>query len=168
MATELYDLTIPVFIRGFASMTAFLEKARAYADGAGIPHAELLEARLAEDMKPLPYQIQRCSDAAKFVAVRVGQVETVAMEDEEASFAELQERIARTVAFLKKVPAGAMNGREDAEIVIKLPNRSFEMDGRAYVLGFAMPNFYFHMTAAYAILRHKGVPIGKQDYLGGI
>jgi hypothetical protein len=168
MATELYDLTIPVFLRGFASMAAFLEKARAHADSVGMPHAELLEARLFEDMKPLPYQIQRCSDAAKFVAVRVGQVETVAMEDDEASFADLQDRIARTVAFLKDVPAAAMNGREEAEIVIKLPNRSFEMSGRAYVLGFALPNFYFHVTTAYAILRHKGVPLGKQDFLGGI
>jgi hypothetical protein len=167
MATELYDLTIPVFLRGFASMAAFLDKGRAHADAAGISHAELLETRLFEDMKPLPYQVQRASDAAKFVAVRLGQVETVPMEDDEASFADLQDRIARTVAFLQTVPAAAINGREDAEIVIKLPNRSFEMRGIDYVLGFAIPNFYFHMTTAYALLRHKGVPLGKMDFLGG-
>ena len=167
MATQLYDLTIPVFLRGFAAMAAFLDKGRAHADAAGIPHAELLEARLFEDMKPLPYQVQRASDAAKFVAVRLGQVETVAMEDDETSFADLQDRIARTVAFLKTVPAEAVNGREDATITIKLPNRSFEMPGRDYALGFAMPNFYFHMTTTYALLRHKGVPLGKMDFLGG-
>lgn len=168
MATGLYDLTVPVFLRGFAAMAAFLEKGRSYAEAAGMAESELLEAWLFEDMRPLPYQIQRCSDAAKFVVVRIGGVETVPMEDDEASFADLQDRIARTVAFLETVPAEAINGKEEATITIKLPNRSFEMRGRNYVLGFAMPNFYFHMTTAYALLRHKGVPVGKMDFLGGV
>lgn len=167
MATELYDLTVPTFLRGFAAMASFLEKGRAFADAQGMPHAELLDARLHEDMKPLTYQVQRASDAAKFAAVRLGEVESVAMEDNEASFAELQDRIARTVAFLKSVPREAIDGREEARIVIKLPNRSFEMSGRDYALGFVLPNFYFHMTTTYAILRHKGVPVGKMDFLGG-
>jgi hypothetical protein len=167
MTTELYDLTIPVFIRGFASMSAILEKGRAFADEQGIAHDDLLQARLIEDMHPLIYQVQRASDAAKFTAARLGQVESVSMPDEETSFAELQARIARTVDFLKSVPADAINGREGAEIVIKLPNRSFEMSGLAYAQGFAMPNFYFHSTMTYALLRMKGVPVGKMDFLGG-
>jgi hypothetical protein len=167
MATELYDLTIPVFIRGFASMAAILEKGRAFADENGIAHADLLQARLIEDMHPLVYQVQRASDAAKFTASRLGQVDAVPMADEEASFADLQSRIARTVDFLKSVPAEAINGREDATITIKLPNRSFDMSGLAYAQGFAIPNFYFHSTMTYALLRMKGVPVGKMDFLGG-
>ncbi len=167
MATELYDLTVPVFLRGFAALAAFLDKARAYADEHGIAHAELLQARLIEDMQPLTYQVQRCSDAAKFTVVRLGGIENVPMEDSEATFADLQDRIARTVAFLKAVSPEAINGREDADVTLKTPNRTLEFKGLGYVLGFALPNFYFHVTAAYAILRMKGVPLGKLDYLGG-
>jgi hypothetical protein len=167
MATELYDLTIPVFLRGFSSLSAILEKARAFADDAGIKHAELLEARLHPDMRPLPYQVQRVSDAAKFAAVRLGQIANVAMEDNEASFAELQDRIARTVAFLNAIRPEDLNGRETATIEIKLPNRSFEMSGLEYAQSFAIPNFYFHLTTSYALLRMQGVPLGKMDFLGG-
>jgi hypothetical protein len=168
MTTPLYDLTIPIFLRGFAAMAAILEKGRAFADEQGIAHEALLQARLIEDMHPLVYQVQRASDAAKFTCVRLGQVENVPMEDNEASFADLQDRIARTVALLKSVPAEAINGREEATITIKLPNRSFDMSGVAYVQGFAMPNFYFHATMTYALLRMKGVGIGKMDFLGGV
>lgn len=167
MATELYDLTVPAFLHGFASMAAFLEKGRAYADEHGIAHEELLQARLIEDMHPLISQVQRASDAAKLAAVRLGQVENVAMADDEASFADLQDRIARTVAFLETVPAAAINGREDAEISIVLPTRTLSFTGLAYAQGFALPNFYFHETMTYALLRMKGVPVGKRDFLGG-
>jgi len=168
MATELYDLTIPVFLRGFASLAAFLEKGRVWAEEQGIAPDTLLEGRIHPDMKPLPAQVQRASDAAKLFAVRLGQVENVAMADDEVSFADLQARIARTVAFLEAVPASAINGREDIPIEIKLPNRSFTMSGLAYAQGFAIPNFYFHVTTSYAILRMQGVPVGKMDYLGAI
>jgi hypothetical protein len=168
MATQLYDLTIPIFLRGFASFAAFLEKGRAWAEEQGIAPDTLLAGRIHPDMHPLPYQVQRASDAAKFAAVRLGQVESVAMADEEASFADLQARIARTVTFLESVPAAAINGREEAEIEIKLPNRSFTLTGLAYAQGFAVPNFYFHMTTSYAILRMQGVPVGKMDFLGGV
>jgi hypothetical protein len=167
MATELYDLTVPVFLRGFAAMAAILEKGRTHADEQGIAHEELLQARLIADMHPLVYQVQRASDAAKFCAARLGQVDAPATADEEASFADLQNRIARTVDFLQSVPAAGVNGREDAAITIKLPNRSFEMRGLDYAQGFAIPNFYFHATMTYALLRMKGVPVGKMDFLGG-
>jgi hypothetical protein len=168
MATELYDLTVPAFLRGFAAMAKFLDKGRAFADEQGMPHAELLEASLHPDMKPLTYQVQRCSDAAKFTVVRLGQIENVPMEDEEASFAELQDRIARTVAFLEAAPRVSIDGREDADIELKTPNRTMHFKGRDYALGFALPNFYFHMTTAYGILRMKGAPVGKMDFLGGV
>ena len=166
MASEFYDISIPVFVRGFRAMSGFLEKARAHAEANGMPESELIEARLIEDMHALPAQVQRASDAAKLFAVRTGQLDNVSMDDTEKSFAELQDRIARTIAFLDSVPPAAINGREEAEIAIALPNRSFTMKGRAYLLDFALPNFHFHLTTAYAILRHKGMPVGKRDFLG--
>ena len=168
MATELYDLTVPVFLRGFKAMAAFLEKARAWADEQGIPHEELLAARLAEDMAPLTAQIQRVSDSAKLAMARIGGIDAPAMPDTETSFDELQARIAATVAFLEAIPRDAIDGREDADVEVKTPSRSFHFKGLPYVTGFVLPNFYFHMTTAYAILRHKGAPMGKMDYLGGI
>jgi uncharacterized protein len=168
MATELYDLSVPAFLRGFKAMAAFLEKARAHADEHGIAPEDLLNARLCEDMAPLTSQVQRASDAAKFAAARLAGIEAPAMPDTEASFDELQARIAATVAFLESVSRAAIDGREDADVELKTPSRSFAFKGRGYLLGFALPNFYFHLTTAYAILRHKGVPLGKMDYLGGI
>jgi hypothetical protein len=166
MSISLHDASIAVFIRGFANLSAILEKGRAYADENGIDHAELLEARLYPDMAPLTGQIQRASDTARFTAVRVAQVEPVAMPDTEVSFDDLQARIAATVDFLKAVPADAMDGREGAHVELKTPTASIDFTGTSYVLGFAAPNFYFHVTTAYALLRMKGVPVGKLDFLG--
>ncbi|AQR75754.1 DUF1993 family protein [Sphingomonas sp. LM7] len=168
MATELYDLTVPAFLRGFKAMAAFLEKARAHADAKGIPHVDLLTARLYEDMATLTSQVQRASDAAKFAGARLAGIEAPAIPDTEASFNELKARIAATVAFLESIPRDAIDGREDADVELKTPSRSFQFKGRGYLLGFALPNFYFHLTTAYGILRHNGVPLGKMDYLGGI
>jgi len=168
MATELYDLTVPVYLRAFAAMSAFLKKGRAYADENGIAHEELLTARLYEDMATLAGQVQRASDGAKFAIARLAGIEAPSMPDTEASFDELQARIAATVAFLISVPREAIDGREDADIELKTPRGSFPFKGLGYVLGFATPNIYFHVTTAYDILRHKGVPVGKMDYLGGI
>ena len=168
MTTQLYDLTVPVFLRGFSAMSAFLAKGEAFAAEKGIDPAELLTARLYEDMAPLTGQVQRASDAAKFTVVRVGGVENVAMADDETTFAALRERIAKTVAFLEAVPRDAIDGKEDAPVKLTTPRATFDFTGRSYVQNFVLPNFYFHMTTAYGILRHKGVPIGKLDFLGGI
>jgi uncharacterized protein len=168
MPLSLHDATIPVFIRSLRNLAAFLEKGRAFADEKGMAHAELLEARLIEDMHSLVAQVQRASDSAKFTAVRVGKAENVVMEDKEASFDDLQARIAATVALLEKVPSDAMDGQKEAEIVLATPTRSVTFIGKNYVFDFALPNFFFHVTTAYALLRSKGVPIGKMDYLGGL
>ena len=168
MATELYDLTVPVYLRAFAAMSAFLEKGRAWADEQGIAHEELLTARLYEDMATLVGQVQRASDGAKFAIARLSGVEAPSMPDTEASFDELQARIAATVAFLTSVPRDKIDGREEADVEVKTPRTSFQFKGLGYVLSFATPNIYFHVTTAYGILRHKGVPVGKMDYLGGI
>lgn len=168
MSLSLYDVSIPVFIRTLENMSKFLEKGRAFADEKDMPHTVLLDARLYEDMAPLTSQVQRASDAAKFTAARMGQLDAPKMEDNETSFDELQARIAATIAFLKTVPVDAMDGREDAEIILPTPSRSIIFSGKAYVLEFAIPNFFFHVTTAYALLRMMGVPVGKLDYLGGI
>jgi uncharacterized protein len=168
MTLSLYDVSIPVFVRAFGNLSAILEKGRAFADEHGMPHAELIEARLIADMAPLSAQVQRCSDTAKGVAVRVGQVPNVVMEDKESSFEDLQERIARTVELLRSVPADSMIGREDARVTLPVPGGEVPFTAQGFVLGFALPNFFFHVTTAYALLRMKGVPVGKLDYLGPI
>jgi hypothetical protein len=166
MSLSLYDVSIPAFLRGFANLSAIIEKGRAYADEQGIAHEELLQARLIADMAPLTAQIQRCSDTAKGVAVRIGQVDNVAMPDTETSFDELQARIAATVAFLEAVPAESFDGREAATVTVKTAAGETSLAGLDFVLGFALPNFFFHVTTAYDLLRMKGVPLGKLDYLG--
>ena len=168
MATELYDLTVPAFLRGFAAMSAFLAKGETWAKDNNVDPADLLTAKLYDDMAPLTAQVQRSTDSAKFTVVRIGGVENVPMPDEEVTFADLQARIAKTVELLKSVSPDAMNGQEGKAVMLPTPNRTLEFTGQSYVLGFVLPNFYFHVTTAYAILRMKGVPVGKMDYLGGV
>lgn len=166
MSLSLYDVSIPVFLRTFQNLSDILKKGEAFADETGMPHSDLLEARLFPDMAPLTAQIQRVSDTAKFVAVRLGGIDNVPMDDNEASFADLQARIDRTIAVLQSLSPEAMDGKEELEVVLKSRDKSTTFTGRDYLLGFAIPNFFFHVTTAYALLRHKGVPIGKMDYLG--
>lgn len=166
MSLTLYDISVPPFLRAFGNLSQNLEKGRAFVREKGMAESDLLEARLYPDMATLIGQVQRASDAAKFTVTRVGLVDNTAMPDEEKSFDELQARIAKTVAMLKTVPPESMASRDDAEVVLKTPNTSMTFKARDYVLGFALPNFYFHVTTAYAIMRHKGVPLGKMDFIG--
>lgn len=163
---DLYDVTVPVFVRGLESLRGFLEKGRAWAEAEGRPEASLIEARLFADMAPLPAQIQRASDTAKGVAVRVGGAANVPFADEEASFAELAERIDRTIGFLQAADRAGFAGKETATVQLPTPGGAIDFTGADYVLGFALPNFWFHVTTAYAILRAQGVPVGKLDFLG--
>ncbi len=166
MSLSLYDISIPVFLRAFQNLSEILKKGEAFADENGLPHSELLQARLISDMAPLTAQIQRVSDTAKFVAVRLGGIDNVPMEDNEETFADLHARIGKTIALLRALPSDAMDGKEETEVVLKTRDSTTTFTGRDYLLQFAIPNFFFHMTTAYALLRHKGVPIGKMDYLG--
>jgi hypothetical protein len=165
---SLYDVSVPSFIRALKNMDAFLEKGAAWFAEQGRPESELTGARLIPDMHPLIAQIQRASDSAKGLAVRVGGIENVAMPDEEVTIADLRARIARTIAVLEATPRTGFDGKEDVEVEVKTPNRTMVFTGRDYVLDFAIPNFFFHVTTAYALLRKEGVPIGKMDYLGAI
>ncbi|MBB3982704.1 hypothetical protein GGR44_002370 [Sphingobium fontiphilum] len=168
MATELYDLTIPVFVRGLRALSTLLEKGAAHAAEKGVDPLTLTGARLIEDMHPLTAQVQSACDSAKGAVIRIGQLDPFPMTDTEQTFDELQERIARTIAFLQSVPRDRIDGREDVEVVLKTPSGDFPFTGRSHVLTFSLPNFYFHVTTAYALLRQAGVPVGKLDYLGGI
>lgn len=164
---SLYDTTIPAFLNSLSAMSKFLAKGEAFADQNGIAHEELLGARLAPDMHPLISQIQRASDSSRFVAVRVGGAAPKPMADDEQTFVDLQARIAATRDYLKTVPASSFDGKEGIEVKFKAGPRELTFTGLSYITFFALPNFYFHVTTAYDILRHKGVPIGKVDFMGG-
>jgi uncharacterized protein len=164
----LYDVSIPAFTRGLENLSRILDKAKAFAAEQEIDLSTLLDARLIDDMAPLTRQIQMVTDTAKFVAVRVGQVENQPWSDDESSFEELQARVAKSIAFLKAVNAAGFEGREDATVVLTTPSGDIPFNGTTYVHGFAIPNFYFHLSMAYALLRMKSVPLGKLDFLGAI
>ncbi|HEY2070814.1 MAG TPA: DUF1993 domain-containing protein [Rhizomicrobium sp.] len=168
MAFSIYDASIPPMISMLTNLSKIIDKAVAQAKSQDMPLSDLLEARLATDMHPLPRQIQIASDAAKGCAARLIGDETPSFADTETTFPELQDRIAKTIAYLKSVDAGKFEGAEDRTITIKTPNRTFEMKGSQFVTNFALPNFYFHVTTAYGLLRSKGITIGKMDYLGGV
>lgn len=165
MSTSLYEFSIPVMIRYLGNLRRVLDKGRAFADEADIPHATLLNARLAGDMMTLIQQVQRASDTARFVAVRVGGAEGLPMEDNETSFDDIKARIDATIGYLEAQPSTLFDGREDEEIVHPSA-KGRKLTGRSYATEFAMPNFFFHITTAYDLLRHRGVPLGKLDYLG--
>ncbi|MDB5361221.1 MAG: hypothetical protein JWO51_2518 [Rhodospirillales bacterium] len=166
MSFTLYDASIPVFLRGFGQLSAILDKAVAYAEAKKIDPAVLINARLAPDMYPLARQIQTASDAAKFAGARLAGVEAPSFPDNETTFDELQQRIAKTVAFLNGIEPSAIAGQEGREIVLKRATGDVRLTGAAYLQGLALPNFYFHLVTAYDILRHNGVELAKSDYLG--
>lgn len=151
--------------RGLKTLSFLLEKARAHAEETGVDPDAYVEARLFDDMLPLSGQVQRASDAAKGAVARLTGLAAPAMPDEEKTFADLQDRVAKTLAFVESVPASAYEGAEGREIVMNLPTINLAFDGGQFLLEFALPNFQFHVVTAYDILRHKGVPLGKRDFL---
>ena len=168
MSYSIYDASIAPMTRALTNLSKIIDKAVAQAKAEDKPLADLLGAQLAPDMKPFPFQVQSASDAAKGAAARLAGIAAPAMPDTETTFAELSARIAKTLAFLATVTPEQLKGAEDREIVLKFPNGEFKFSGKDFVAGFALPNFFFHVTTAYALLRHKGIGIGKMDFLGGI
>jgi hypothetical protein len=166
MPLSMYQASTPVFIRILGNMSKILDKAGAYAEAKKIDPSVLINARLAPDMFPLSRQIQIASDAVKGCAARLAGIEVPSYADTESTFPELQERIKKTVAFLQGVNAAQIDGSEDRTVTIKMRGKDVSMKGQAYLLGFVIPNFFFHITVAYAILRHNGLEIGKMDYIG--
>ena len=164
MPISLHQAAVPAFSGMLTNMKGWLDKAAAHTD-----ETLLLDARLAPDMHPLPRQFQIASDGAKGAVARLAGIEVPAMPDTEASFAELRQRCDKTIAFLQSVDPAALDAGADREIVLTFPNGGgMRFDGITFLTGFALPNFYFHATTAYAILRAQGVNLGKADYLANL
>jgi hypothetical protein len=168
MAFTIYDASVPVMSRALGNLGKILDKAMAQAKAEDRSLEDLIAARLAPDMHPFPFQIQSASDAAKGCGARLAGIEAPSMPDTETTFPELKQRIAKTIAFLDTIRPEQLAGAEDKEIVMKFPQGEMRFTGADYLRGFALPNFFFHVTTAYAILRHKGIAIGKMDFLGGV
>ena len=167
MSFSIYDVSVPVFTASLTSLSKFLAKGAAHIEAKGFAPEGFLQARLAPDMLPLPRQNQMASDGAKGAAARLAGVEIPSMADTETTFPELQARIEKTIAFLKSLDRAAFEGADAREIVMKVGPQEWKMSGQQFLTTFALPNFFFHVTTAYAILRHNGVEIGKRDFLGG-
>ena len=167
MSFSVYESCIPSMIRFLENLSKILDKAVGQANARNMPLSDLIEARLAPDMHPFPRQIQIASDVAKLSAARLAGMDPPSFPDTETTFPELQARIAKTIDYLKSVPRDKYEGAEDRAITLKFPQGEINFVGRDFVTNFALSNFFFHVTTAYDILRHKGIEIGKQDYLGG-
>jgi len=167
MPFSMHAASVPFFLRGLNNMQAWLDKAEAHAKERGFDANNYLGLRLAPDMLPFTCQIQIASDTAKFCVARLAGVEAPAWADDEATLDELRARVRKAIAYTESVPAAQIDGAEQREIVMPIgPDRSMTFTGETYLQGFALPNFFFHATMAYALLRHAGVALGKMDYLG--
>jgi hypothetical protein len=166
MAISMYQVSIPVLVRALNNLNEILAKAAAHAEAKKIDPAVLISSRLYPDMFALARQVQVATDTAKGCAARLTEAEPPKYEDTEATFDELSGRIRKTVAYLESFKAGQIDGSESKKITLKLRDRAITFDGADYLLNFVLPNFFFHVTTAYDILRHCGVELGKRDFLG--
>lgn len=167
MTMSMYQASIPQFKKMLTNLAHILKKGEEFASAKSIDGAVLVEARLAPDMFPLSKQVQIACDQVKNGIARLAGVEMPKFEDNETTFAQLQERIAKTIAFIDGINPAQVDGTEAKEIKFSIKEWNFEFVGQQYLLTWIIPNFYFHVTTAYNILRHNGVEIGKTDYLGG-
>ena len=163
---SMFDATITPLKRTLANLSHILKKGEAHADTKNIEHAVFLNARLFADMYPLTRQIQIATDMSKGAAARLAGLEVPKYEDNEASFAELQARIAKTLAFIDSIKPAQLDGAEARDITISVRKTDLHFTGQTYLFDWVLPNVYFHATTAYNILRHNGVELGKPDFLG--
>jgi uncharacterized protein len=166
MSLDMYQASIPVFVRMLGNLSAILDKGAAFAEAKKIDPTVLITARLAPDMYPLSRQVQIATDMVKGCAARLAGLEVPSYEDNETTFTELQARIVKTVEFLKSVKAEQVIGSEGKTVMLKLRGKEVDFQGQPYLLHFVLPNLYFHITTTYAILRHNGVDLGKMDFIG--
>ena len=165
MSISMYQASVPVFLHGLGTLTHILRKGEAHAQETGADPVSYVEGRLAPDMLTLAGQIQRASDTSKLALERISGVAAPKMEDNEKTFAELFARVERTAAYIGAIPETQLDGTDSKRIELKLRDFNPVFTGASYLLTFAVPNFYFHVTTAYDILRHKGVPLAKLDFL---
>jgi uncharacterized protein len=163
----MYSASVPLMQRAITSLAGVLRKGEAFAVAKKIDPSVLLQSRLAPDMFPLVRQVQSVSDSAKGAAARLAGVAVPSYPDEETNFAQLHDRLARTLDFLGGFTPAQIDGSEEREVVLTFRTGNVTFTGYSFLTTFALPNLYFHCTTAYAILRHNGVEIGKRDYLGG-
>ena len=168
MTISMYQASVPVFQRMLGALDKILDKAATYAEERKIDPAVLVGARLYPDMFPLSRQVQIATDHAKGAPARLAGLPVPSYEDTEKTFPELKARIAKTLAFIAAFGPEQIDGSEGRDISLKAGPRELSFKGQEYLLFFALPNFYFHTTTAFGILRHNGVPIGKLDFLGGV
>jgi hypothetical protein len=168
MTFSVYDLSIPSLVRGLTNLSVLLDKAAAYAEAKKFDSAVFLQERLAPDMLPFVKQVQIVCDTAKGAAARLANIDNPKHEDNEASFAELAARIHKTLEFVRSVSPAQFEGAEQRDIVLKFPTNTLKFTGLDYLTHFVLPNFYFHISIAYALLRSNGVDLAKRDYLGAI
>jgi len=168
MALDMHSASVPIFVRMLANLVTWLDKAEAHATAKKFEPAVYMTARLAPDMLPLPTQIQIACDAAKFCIARLAGSESPAFADDEKTLADLRQRVAKTIDYLKSVPAAQIAGSDAKDISVPRRAGPITMSGEAYLKYFALPNFFFHVTTTYALLRHNGVELGKMDFLGAL
>ncbi|MFO1456283.1 MAG: DUF1993 domain-containing protein [Steroidobacteraceae bacterium] len=168
MSLSMHAMTVGQFVPMLKNLGKILEKAEAYAAAKKIEGGVIEGLRLAPDMLSFARQIQLASDFAKNSVARLAGIEAPKYEDNEKTLEELKARVAKTIDWLQGIQAAQLEGAENRHIVIPLRTRTLEMDGLPFLQKWALPNFYFHLTTAYALLRHVGVEIGKQDYLGSV
>ena len=168
MSLSMYQASVPRIVNMLTNLDHLLDKALVHIESKKWNETALTQFRLYPDMLPLTRQVQIACDTAKGVVARLAGVEIPAYEDNEVSFADLKQRIAKTIAFINGFSAAQIDGSEDKDIVTKRGDVETRYKGMQFLLNHAMPNIYFHVTTVYAILRHNGVEIGKRDYLGKI
>jgi hypothetical protein len=167
MTISMYQASAPVFKRMLKNLDVILDKAQAYAEARKIEPSVLLTARLAPDMFHLIRQVQIATDQAKGAVARLAGIDPPKFEDNEATFADLKARIAKTIDFLDSVKPAQIDGSEERQITLTIRGQPLQVKGIELLLNMATPNVYFHISAAYLILRHNGLDLGKADFLGG-
>jgi len=168
MSLSLYDVSIPIFTLSLNNLGVILDKAASHSENKKVDPKVLPAARLIIDMLPLSSQIQIACDTAKGAAARLARVDVPKHEDTEATLNELKARVAKTLDFIKTIKPEQVQGAETREILLQFPQSTLKFTGITYLTNFALPNFFFHVTTAYALLRKNGVDLGKRDFLGPI
>ena len=168
MPLTMHSASAPIFVRMLGNLTQWLDKAEAHATAKKFDAQVLFAARLAPDMLPLAKQVQIACDTAKFCIARLAGVEAPKFDDSEASLAELKARVGKTIDYVESVPAALFDGSAERDITLPRRDGPMLLKGEAYLKHFVLPNFFFHVTTIYALLRHNGVALGKSDYLAGL
>ncbi len=166
MTISMHSASVPIFVRMLGNLSTCLDKAEAHAAEKKFESTVYLSSRLAPDMLPLTTQIQIACDAAKFCVARLAGVEGPKFDDDEASLDDLKKRVAKTIDYVQSVPAAQIDGSDARSISVPRRGGAINMPGETYLKHFVLPNFFFHVTTTYALLRHNGVELGKTDFLG--